>query len=94
MRKKDEMEQKMANQAVRITWFVTIMALYIIGGIEYFMNDTGTNILQVIASLSVSLVLLLERYYLSKANGDNTFKKVIVAALIIVVIILGIAFLV
>ncbi|WP_087031436.1 hypothetical protein [Trichococcus palustris] len=94
MRKKDEMEQKMADQAARITWFVTVVALFIIGGIEYYINDTGMNILLVIASLSVSLILLLERYYLSKANGDNTFNKVIVAALIIVVIILGIAFLV
>lgn len=94
MRKKDEMEQKMANQAAKITWFVTVMALYIIGGIEYFMNDTGTNIFQVIASLSVALILLLERYYLSKANGDNTFKKIIVATLILVVIGLGIAFLI
>ncbi|CZQ85773.1 Hypothetical protein Tpal_680 [Trichococcus palustris] len=84
----------MADQAARITWFVTVVALFIIGGIEYYINDTGMNILLVIASLSVSLILLLERYYLSKANGDNTFNKVIVAALIIVVIILGIAFLV
>ncbi len=94
MRKKDEMEQKMADQAVRITWFVTVMALYIIGGIEYFMNGMEMNILLVIASLSVSLILLLERYYLSKANGDNTFKKAIVATLILVVIMLGIVFLI
>lgn len=94
MRKKDEMEQKMADQAARITWFVTVMALFIIGSFEYYINDTGMNILLVVASLSVSLILLLERYYLSKANGDNTFKKAIVAALILVVIMLGIVFLV
>ena len=34
MRKKDEMEQRMADKSAKITLFVTIMALFIIGGIE------------------------------------------------------------
>ena len=75
MRKKDEMEQRMANKSAKITLFVTVTALFIIGGIEAFRNDMKTNILLVIAQFSVSLVILLERYYLSKANGDDSFKK-------------------
>ena len=90
MRKKDEMEQRMANKSARITLFVTIMALFIIGGIEAFRNDMKTNILLVIAQLSVSLLLLLERYYLSKANEDNTFKKTLVMTLVFVIILLAI----
>lgn len=98
MRKKDEMEQRMANKSARITLFVTVTALFIIGGIEYFRNDMKMNILLVIAQLSVSLLLLLEQYYLSKTNEDNTFKKILVIALVLVIILgailFGIAFLV
>ena len=98
MRKKDEMEQRMANNSAKITLFVTVTALFIIGGIEYFRNDMKMNILLVIAQLSVSLLLLLEQYYLSKTNEDNTFKKILVIALVLVIILgailFGIAFLV
>ena len=96
MRKKDEMEQRMANKSARITLFVTVMALFIIGGIEYFRNDMRMNIILVIAQLSVSLLLLLEQYYLSKTNEDNTFKKILLITLVPVIILgtilLGIAF--
>ena len=96
MRKKDEMEQRMANKSARITLFVTVMALFIIGGIEYFRNDMRMNIILVIAQLSVALLLLLEQYYLSKANEDNTFKKILLITLVPVIILgtilLGIAF--
>lgn len=98
MRKKDEMEQRMANKSARITLFVTVTALFIIGGIEYFRNDMKMNILLVIAQLSVSLLLLLEQYYLSETNEDTTFKKILVITLVLVIILgailLGIAFLV
>ena len=98
MRKTDEMEQRMANKSAKITLFVTVTALFIIGGIEDFRNDMKTNILLVIAQFSVSLLLLLEQYYLSKANEDNTFKKTLLLTLILVIILgailLGIAFLV
>ena len=90
MRKKDEMEQRMANNSAKITLFVTVTALFIIGGIEYFRNDMKTNILLVIAQLSVALLLLLEQYYLSKANEDNTFKKTLVMTLFFVIILLAI----
>lgn len=90
MRKKDEMEQKMTNEAAKLTWIVTVMALFIIGGIKYFMNDMEMNIFLVIANLSTILLILLEKYYLSKANEDNTFKKIILATVVIIVILLGI----
>lgn len=92
MRKKDEMEQRMADKSAKITLFVTIMALFIIGGIEYFRNDMKMNIILVIAQLSVSLLLLLEQYYLSKANEDNTFKKILVITLVFVIILVTILF--
>jgi len=90
MRKKDEMEQRMADKSAKITLFVTIMALFIIGGIEYFRNDMKMNILLVIAQLSISLLLLLEQYYLSKANEDNSFKKTLILTLVFVIILLAI----
>ena len=90
MRKKDEMEQRMANKSAKITLFVTVTALFIIGGIEAFRNDMKTNILLVIAQFSVSLVILLERYYLSKANGDDSFKKTLILTLVLVIILLAI----
>ena len=49
-----------------------------------------TNILLVIAQFSVSLVILLERYYLSKANGDDSFKKTLILTLVFVIILLAI----
>ena len=36
MRKKDEMEQEVSNKSMKITWFVTVMALFIIGFILSF----------------------------------------------------------
>ena len=72
MRKKDEMEQKIANKSMKITWFVTVMALFIIGLIQRY-NTGEHNIFLVIASLSVILNLFLERFYLSKVNEDRGF---------------------
>lgn len=89
MRKKDEMEQKVANKAVKITWFVTVLAMFIIGGIQNFMNDGERSILFLIAILSTTLLILLEQYYLSKMNEDKTFKKMIIAAFILSAILLG-----
>ncbi len=31
MRRKDEMEQKISNKSMKITWFVIVMALFVIG---------------------------------------------------------------
>lgn len=89
MRKKDEMEQKVANKAVKITWFVTVLAMFIIGGIQNFMNDGERSILFLIAILSTTLLILLEQYYLSKMNEDKTFKKMISATCILSLILLG-----
>lgn len=90
MRRKDEMEQNIANKAVKITWFVTIMTMFTIGGIKYFREGMEQNGFLVIASLSVSLLILLEQYYLSKINENSTFKKTIALVLIILVILLAI----
>ncbi|WP_208559149.1 DUF6442 family protein [Marinilactibacillus kalidii] len=88
MRKKDEMEQRIANKAVKITWFVTTMALFIIGGIQYFMNNGESNLYLLIAILSTVLLISLEQYYLSKMNEDKNFKKYIIATLVLSVVLL------
>lgn len=92
MRKKDEMEQKIANKSLKITWFITVIALFIIGFIQSLMNNGGRNLFSLIAILSVVLLITLERYYLSKINEDKSFIKYLVATLILVIIFLGIGF--
>lgn len=89
MRKKDEMEQKVANKAVKITWSVTILAMFIIGGVQNFMNGGQGSTLLSVAILSTTLLISLEQYYLSKMNEDKTFNKMIGAAIILAVILLG-----
>nr|WP_244244593.1 hypothetical protein [Marinilactibacillus kalidii] len=82
------MEQRIANKAVKITWFVTTMALFIIGGIQYFMNNGESNLYLLIAILSTVLLISLEQYYLSKMNEDKNFKKYIIATLVLSVVLL------
>lgn len=93
MRKKDEMEQKIANKAVKITWFVTILALFVIGGIQRFMNEGQSNIFMLIAILSTTLLISLEQYYLAKMNEDNRFKKYVLVVLILSAILLSLGWL-
>lgn len=92
MRKKDEMEQKVANKALKITWSITILTMFIIGIIQRFLNDGEGNILLTTAILSTTLLLLLEQYYLSKMNENKTFKRVIIATFILSAIILSVGF--
>lgn len=75
MRKKDNREQRMADKAVRITWFVTVMALFAGGSILRFQNDGEGRTLLLIAVLSTTLLITLEQYFLSKVKGDQEFKK-------------------
>lgn len=93
MRKKDEMEQRIANKAVKITWFVTILALFVIGGIQRFMNEGQSNIFMLIAILSTTLLISLEQYYLAKMNEDNRFKKYVLVVLILSAILLSLGWL-
>lgn len=87
MRKKDEMEQKIANKSIKITWFATVMALFIIGFIQQF-NSRERSIFLVIATTSVVLNIFLERYYLSKVNEDRSIIKFIALVVILAAIIL------
>jgi hypothetical protein len=87
MRKKDEMEQKLSNKSMKITWFVTVMALFIIGFIQRY-NTGEHNIFLVLATSSVVLNLFLERFYLSKVNEDRGFIKLITLAIILMAIML------
>lgn len=88
MRKKDEMEQKVANKAIKITWSVTVLAMFIIGGFQRIMNNGDGSILMSVATLSTTLLILLEQYYLSKLNEDKKFKKMMYTALIVSVILI------
>lgn len=87
MRRKDEMEQKISNKSMKITWFVTVMTLFIIGLIQRY-NTGEHNIFLVIASLLVVLNVFLERFYLSKVNEDRGFIKLIALAIILMAIML------
>lgn len=88
MRKKDEMEQKVANKSIKITWAITTLAMFIIGGIQRFINGEQSTIF-LIAILSTTFLVTIEHYYLSKMNDDNKFKKMISTALILTVFIFG-----
>lgn len=90
MRKKDEMEQRVANKAVRITWFVTVMALFIIGFIQRISSSGEPNLLILIAILSTTMLISLEQYFLSKINEDKSLKKMVALALGLAAVILGI----
>lgn len=93
MRKKDEMELQISYKAMRITWFITLITLFIIGFIQLY--STGErNIFLVIASLSVVINILIERYYLSKMNDDNYFIKYIAFVCILILLMLLVLWLV
>jgi hypothetical protein len=88
MQIKDEMEQKISYKSIKITWFVTVIILFIIGLIQGFRTDNGTNIFSIIASISAISPFVLERYYLAKINEDNTFIKFIGLVIILTAIFL------
>jgi len=87
MRKKDEMELKISNKSVKISWFVTIITLFVVGFIEK-INTGENNIFLVIAISSVLLNLGIERYYQSKMNENHSFLKFIVLVIILTSILL------
>lgn len=90
MRKKDEMEQRVANKAVRITWFVTVMALFITGFVQRISSGGEPNLLILIAVMSTTLLISLEQYYLSRINEDKSFKKMIGLSLALAAVLMGI----
>ncbi len=89
MRKMDEMELKISGKSIKITWFITVIALLVIGFIQKYRVGGG-NIFLVIATSSVVLSMVVERYYLSKVNENNSFMKFIgLIAILIAIIILA-----
>lgn len=92
MRKKDEMEKKIADKSVNISWFVTVMTLFIIGFIEQIKTGER-NIFLVIAIVSVLTTLFLERFILAKINEDNSFIKFILLVIVLTALMLLIAWL-
>ncbi len=89
MRKMDEMELKISGKSIKITWFITVIALFVIGFIQKYRVGGG-NIFLVIATSSVVLSMIVERYYLSKVNENNSFMKFIgLVAILIAIIILA-----
>lgn len=92
MRKIDEMEKKIADKSVKISWFVTVMTLFIIGFIEQIKTGER-NIFLVIAIVSVLTTLFLERFILAKINEDNSFIKFILLVIVLTALMLLIAWL-
>ncbi len=85
----DEMELKISGKSIKITWFITVIALFVIGFIQKYRVGGG-NIFLVIATSSVVLSMIVERYYLSKVNENNSFMKFIgLVAILIAIIILA-----
>lgn len=89
MRKKDEMELKVSNKSIKITWFITIIALFVIGIIQQY-NTGERNIFLIIASFSAIFPILLERFFLSKISEDKKFLKFVGLILGFLIILLGI----
>lgn len=87
MKKMDEMELKISDKSIKITWFITIIALFIIGFIQKYKIGGG-NIFLIIANSSVILSITVERYYLSKVNENRSFIKFIGLVVILTAIIL------
>lgn len=87
MRKMDEMELKISGKSIKITWSITVIALFIIGFIQKY-NTGGRNIFLIIATSSVVLNMVVERYYLSKVNENRSFIKFIGLVIILTAIIL------
>lgn len=87
MRQKDEMEQKIANKSIKITWFIIVMVLFIIGMVQQF-NSGGQNIFLILASFSALFPLILERFYLSKINEDRSFIQFITLIVLLTAILL------
>lgn len=88
MHKKDEMEQEIANKSIKITWVITVLALFIMGIIKHFNSTQGSNEYLIIANLSVVLYIFLERFYFSKVTDGKTFIKFFVKVIILVLIML------
>lgn len=87
MRKMDEMELKIAAKSIKITWFITVIALYIIGFVQKYQTGDG-NIFLRLATLSVTLNIGVDRYYSSKVNKDGSFIRFIGVVTLSVAIIL------
>lgn len=87
MRKMDEMELKLSEKSTKITWFITVMVMYIIGFIQKYQAGGG-NIFLTIATSSVVLNLLLNQYYLSKIDKNRSFIKLISSIILLSAIIL------
>lgn len=87
MRKMDEMELKLSGKSIKITWFITVIVLFIIGFIQKYKVG-GNNIFLIIATSSVVLSMVIERYYLSKVNENHSFIKFIGLVVILIAIIL------
>lgn len=89
MRKMDEMELAIASKSIKITWFTTVMALYIIGFTQKYQTGGGDIFLR-LATLSVTLNIIVDRYYSSKVKDDASFIRFIATVSLLTAIILGI----
>ncbi len=87
MRKMDEMELKISGKSIKITWFITVIALFVIGFIQKYKVG-GNNTFLILATSSVILNMVVEHYYVSKVNENNSFMKFIGLVAILTAIII------
>lgn len=92
MRFKDEMEITITNKALKVSWAITIVCLFIAGGYEFFRHNQEINILLVIALISVISLITTEQYYLAKTNENKTFKTFIIIAVTLFILLMATLF--
>lgn len=93
MRFKDEMEKTITNKALKVSWTITIVCLFLAGGYEFFKHNQEMNIFLVIAIISAISLIAAEQYYLAQTNEDKSFKRFIIIAVALFIILIVTLFL-
>ena len=88
MRFKDEMEKTITNKALKISWTITIVCLFLAGGYEFLKHNQEMNLLLVIAIISATSLIAAEQYYLAQTNEDRSFKKFIITVVALIIILI------
>ena len=90
---KDEMERTITNKAMKVSWTITIICLFLTGGYQFVKYNQEMNILLIIGIISVISLITAEQYYSAKTNEDKSFKNFsIIAAVIFILLIITLFF--
>ncbi|MHC0551931.1 hypothetical protein [Salinicoccus roseus] len=88
MRFKDEMEKTITNKALKISWTITIVCLFLAGGYEFLKHNQEMNLFLVIAIISAISLIVTEQYYLAQTNEDKSFKKFIITVIAVIILLM------